>query len=103
MLAAKPGVEGHAGEADDRDQVSGLESADVAQSMPITLVSAAPPRIAITRSEPAVLVLSPMPLSPNAKMVGNMIDMKKLVVSTQQTPANWAEDADKAEHHVDTA
>ena len=52
----------------------------------MTLVNAAPPRMAMTRSEPAVLVFSPMPLSPSAKMVGNMMDMKRLVVSRHMTP-----------------
>ena len=37
----------------------------------------APPATLITRYEEAFFVLLPIPSKPKAKMVGNMIDMKK--------------------------
>ena len=55
----------------------------------------------MTRSEPAVLVLSPMPLRPRAKMVGNMMDMKRLVVSRHMAPnPAWMNNGDEAEYDV---
>ena len=60
------------------------------ETYPIILVSAAPPIMAITIIEPAVLVLAPIPLIASAKIVGNMTDMKKLVINRQPTPTHPA-------------
>jgi hypothetical protein len=48
---------------------------------PITAVSTAPPMMLITRNDDPVLVSGPRPFIEPAKMVGNMIDMKKLVAA----------------------
>lgn len=47
----------------------------------------APPTMAITIIEPAILVFGPKPLRPRAKMVGNISDIKKLVRKRHHTPA----------------
>ncbi len=46
----------------------------------------------MTMSEPPSLVSEPRPLRPMAKMVGNMMDMKRLVRRMAQVPARpgWA-------------
>src|SRR5690348_6786633 len=46
---------------------------------PIAGVNTAPPTIAMTSTDDASLRASPSPLTPSAKMVGYMIDMKKLL------------------------
>src|SRR3954452_5418045 len=48
------------------------------ETSPIIAVNTAPPMIAITMSEAPSLVRSPRPRMEAAKIVGNMIDMKKL-------------------------
>ena len=53
---------------------------------PISGVRIAPPTMAITIREPPILVLGPSPLSPSAKIVGNISDMKKLVSTIAHTP-----------------
>ena len=45
----------------------------------------APPTIDITKKEEAILLSSPNPFMPNAKMVGNMIDIKKGTASKEYT------------------
>jgi len=44
---------------------------------PISFGRRAPPMIAITMNEDAFLAREPSPWMPSAKIVGNMIDMKK--------------------------
>src|ERR1700729_3294219 len=44
---------------------------------PITFGKIAPPMMAITRKEDALLARCPRPKMPSAKMVGNMMDIKK--------------------------
>ncbi len=85
VLRHQPAIERDSGKADHRHKVGRLQLL-LSARMPITLVSAAPPRIAITSSDPAVLVFAPMPFRPSAKMVGNMMDMNRLVVSRQIVP-----------------
>ena len=55
---------------------------------PIIGGKTAPPTIAMTINDPPSLVFSPSPLIPNAKMVGNMSDIKKLVRNMDHTPAH---------------
>ncbi len=66
---------------------------------PITAGNSAPPIMLITRNDDPVLVSGPRPLIELAKMVGNMIDMKKLVAARRRGPpgrrperrrASWA-------------
>ena len=45
--------------------------------IPMNKGMTAPPTMDITRKEEAILLSSPSPLIPSAKMVGNMIDIKK--------------------------
>ena len=47
----------------------------------------APPMIDMMMMEPPNFVFGPNPLMPSAKMVGNMSDMKKLVMNTAPTPS----------------
>jgi hypothetical protein len=54
---------------------------------PIKAVSTAPPMMLITRKEEAVFVSVPSPFKEFAKIVGNMTDMKKLVIVSAKTPA----------------
>ncbi len=49
-------------------------------------VSTAPPTMAITSKEPPILVLGPSFFNPRAKMVGNISDMKKLVIKSAHNP-----------------
>ena len=53
---------------------------------PIKGVKTTPPTIAITRMEPPILVCSPNPLILDAKIVGYINDMKKLVKKIAHTP-----------------
>jgi len=100
MLAAEPCIERHAGKADNGHHVGGLEAARIRQHAH-SFVSKAPPKIAITRIDPAVLVFSPMPFRPKAKMVGNMMDMKRLVVSRHPTPSQPGRvTATKSQHDI---
>jgi len=50
------------------------------ETAPIIAVNTAPPMMDMTSSaEPSLRSASAMPSTPRAKMVGNMIDMKKLL------------------------
>src|SRR5215469_14447927 len=49
------------------------------ESAPMAGVNTAPPTIAMTSTEEASLRTSPRPLTPSAKMVGYITDMKKLL------------------------
>jgi len=50
---------------------------------PITAVRTAPPMIDMTiNAEPSLRSESPSPSTPRAKIVGNMIDMKKLLATS---------------------
>ena len=49
---------------------------DMSAISPISIGKIAPPTIDITIKEEAIFVSSPSPLMPNAKIVGNMIDIK---------------------------
>ena len=53
---------------------------------PIAGVKTAPPTMAITIKEPPILVFGPSRFNPNAKIVGNISDMKKLVRNTAHNP-----------------
>ena len=55
---------------------------------PITGAIIPPPIIDMTKNEEAIFVSSPNPFIPNAKMVGNMIDIKKGTASKAYT-AMW--------------
>ena len=55
---------------------------------PITGVNAAPPMIAMMIIDPPILVFGPSSFIPNAKIVGNMRDMKKLVKNTAHNPTH---------------
>src|SRR5271154_2009582 len=71
--------------------MSGMEEASAkrwkrSDTKPMRGVSTAPPIIAMTRKEPPILVWGPRPLSPSAKIVGNISDMKKLVRKRHQKP-----------------
>src|SRR6202011_4976998 len=52
---------------------------------PITFGKIAPPMIAITMNDDAFFAHRPRPKIPSAKIVGNMIDMKKYVRNTHAT------------------
>ena len=55
-------------------------------TLPINGVIAPPPTMAITMHAPPVLVRGPRPFTPRAKMVGYIIDIKKLFAIRQPTP-----------------
>ncbi len=55
------------------------------ESYPINTGKNAPPTIAITSKDEAILEAAPNPAIPNAKMVGNMIDIKKGTAITAYT------------------
>src|SRR5512138_598686 len=61
---------------------------DVASEMrPITAVNNAPPTIAMTRNDEPLFVCSPSPRKLSEKIVGNMMDMKKLTATRAYRPA----------------
>ena len=51
---------------------------------PMNIGKMAPPTIDITIKEDAFLVFSPSPFIPRAKMVGNMMDMKKKIRKSER-------------------
>jgi len=55
---------------------------------PIIGVHTAPPIMAIIMNEPPSFVFRPKHFTPNAKIVGNMSDIKKLVRKIDQTPTH---------------
>ena len=61
---------------------------------PISFGRIAPPMIAMTMNAEAFLARAPSPKMPSAKMVGNMIDMKKYDQehAGHREPAQLAED-----------
>ncbi len=54
-------------------------------SQPMSMGMMAPPTMAITMKAEALLVCGPSPWMPSAKMVGNMIDMKKKLAKSAPT------------------
>lgn len=58
----------------------------VSEMYPIKGVHRAPPIIAITRIEPPIFVFLPSPLMLEAKMVGYINDIKKLVKKMAHIP-----------------
>jgi hypothetical protein len=57
--------------------INARDRSDMSAIAPITFGRIAPPIIAITRNEDALFARCPRPKMPRAKMVGNMMDMKK--------------------------
>src|SRR5262249_29187544 len=59
------------------------DRSDMSAIAPITFGKIAPPIMAMTRKEDSFFDRSPRPKMPSAKMVGNMIDIKKYVPRKQ--------------------
>ena len=58
----------------------------VSEIRPMIGVQTAPPTMAIMMNDPPNFVFTPNPLTPRAKIVGNISDIKKLVVIKDHPP-----------------
>jgi hypothetical protein len=57
--------------------IKARDRSDASAIAPITFGRIAPPIMAMTRKEDALFARCPRPKMPSAKMVGNMMDIKK--------------------------